>query len=95
MRIISPQSRHRARNCNSVGVLKSCLTAYELDLMQREIFNALAFHFDDFAFMMHEVVGQFLSASSQCRKGHAAPPTRKNRARIHAAFCCKRGRFQC
>ena len=47
----------RGGNCNSVGVLKSCLTADELDLMQREVFeNALPFHFDDFAFMAHEVV---------------------------------------
>ena len=47
----------RAGHYNRVGVFKSCLTAYEFDLMQREIFeNALPFHFDDFAFMVHEVV---------------------------------------
>jgi hypothetical protein len=47
----------RAGHYNRVGVLKSSLTAYKFDLMQREIFeNALPFHFNDFAFMVHEVV---------------------------------------
>ncbi len=42
---------------NGVRVLERCLAANKLDVMQFEIFeDAAALHFDDFAFMAHEIV---------------------------------------
>ncbi len=40
-----------------MSIQKSGLSAHEVDLVEREILqDAPAFHFDDFALVMHEVV---------------------------------------
>ena len=85
----------RAGNYNRVGVFKSCLTAYEFDLVQREIFeNALPFHFDDFAFMVHEVVhGEIFFQRIVNAVKAALLQTPRNRERIRAAFCWGRFRY--
>ena len=46
-----------ASHRDGVRVLERCLAANKLDVMQFEIFqDAPALHFDDFAFMAHEIV---------------------------------------
>jgi hypothetical protein len=42
---------------DGVGILERCLTANKLDVVQLEIFEyPLAFHFDDFPLVVHEIL---------------------------------------